>query len=196
MSVIGVHETDGLALAIYSSDEIVVPKGGIPAFIKQNPEANTFLRAVMAFLPRSLYDVPASDRLGKLLKKIDEELELLARLCGANVLYHQWGLWDMGKHRDDFAATWPPQKLQLPDNHAIVANVPVIRDIEPVISLSTESKHILLGLSMYEGLDPSQDRLYDRYDQIRKGAVPETHLGAAAVGLWWPDVEPRLRRRS
>ncbi len=138
----------------------------------------------------------------EILQKTDEELERFAKLCGASVVEHEWGLYNDGAFCENTRANNQPEPSKLralvPEGYMLVAEVAVIRDIgvraddygDNEVFPSVMKSAIEEGVKEY-----NKDRQVYRLDDM-------LHLGQFAVGMpigastgnrqaWLVDIEPR-----
>lgn len=174
-----------LDLPVYSADTEVVSRSDMH-LAKLAP---TFVRSICVDVPGQLMT------LAEILKKTDEELEIVADFCDAEVVQHQWGLVpDNGRC---------PAIRGMPDGHRLVAEVNTI--VRTSNLSGSEQEAIRDRTNEYSRLRGL--RLYDvKPAQLMRGNESAHVIGSSVLSaitgqqreieprLWWVDIEPRLYR--
>lgn len=163
------------------------------ASIAEDP---TFVRAVSLRVENIKHE-----RVAKLLRHTDEELERVAALCGARVIEHTWGLAEIGDDRSGEYAQYTNLdwwiKRQLPKNHILAARVTALKDArklkyEPSLRAY---ERVSTGVDAYYGVQTGYiladfKKAKVSGEQFVTGISPVENTDDR--DLWVVDIEPRI----
>lgn len=152
-------------LPVYGKDVDIICRDKI-SDIETVAKSDTFVRAVQLQAPDSM-----GRNLTEILRRTDEDLAEIARLCGARILEHSWGL-----HRTDQSVSDVAHVIQdsvfiqkdhpaLPKNHIIVAEVPLLQNVTAAsrhAPIST-TRQINKGLAKYYTAHQDDHVLWDMH---------------------------------
>ncbi len=171
-------------------------------------DATSFIRPVdIALEAPGARMLAVYPHLSEVLARTDEELERVAKLCGAQVIRHTWRLIEPrpahGKRlqeamTEDLSGY---RKMGIPRGKALVAEVELLREIEPLDEASADrvNEDINRYYAAYDAL--CDDEELENYRGVILSAIdPEQFVtGVSALAppnsprqLRLPDVEPRL----
>jgi hypothetical protein len=148
-------------------------------------EEDSFVRAVMLEVPKLM-----GNNLVDVLTRTDIHLSHIARLCGATVIEHTWGLFDAGdeEHEDvEFYRGNRPATLGLKEKQMLVAKVPIINNVVQLEPDSQDKQQIDKGLK-HESFIPRIFKMEDfKQSTFVRGSLrsrPE-ELFLVDIDLFW-----------
>jgi hypothetical protein len=186
MAVIGTYESSGLELPIFGRDTDVAEKGRIPEAIARSI-GSTFVRGIAT---AELSKAHPEDRLGLLLQTADNEFEEIARHCQAEVIPHEWGLWDPGDKKRSYVAYEASYKLHLPPRLIVVAKVNIVRNGQEINASSEQGRQIVEGVEAYKSTNPA----VIPYDTDWSSFIDGRTDSDSSHKRYLVDIEPRLRK--
>jgi hypothetical protein len=175
-------------LPIYGPDTQVLFSGEI--FDAQDLEQDSFARAIRVEAPRLM-----GNNLLRILNKADRHLERIARTCGAQLLEHTWGLYDASNEPADdvvYQRGNRPESLGIPDDHIVVAKVPVIRSVRRLTSSNNPISEVIKNKTEEYYDKKELFKLDDlEYSQFVTGSVkpPFGLKGDSAASLFLVDLD-------
>lgn len=137
-----------------------------------------------------------------ILKRTDDELAVVAEMCGAFVVGHEWGLYPAPQHATQYSGFRPLPPELLPEDHILVAEVDVIRGTKDIVSLDLNiaegTEHwyapteaygrINQGITNYYNDDRPHKHTDIRDDQFVVGTCPQATGNLEHT--WLVDIEP------
>jgi hypothetical protein len=203
-------EYAGLDLPFYDSEVHVLTgsdlrNGGIQRVGDSHALPATFVRAIRGRLPSDERYHP--DTVEELLKVTDQELAVVAELCGGLVVAHEWGMHSLKGKDEDVIAGYDlylkfAKIINLPEDHILCAKVDTIEWIPTPENTSLNPEELLAylrqtrmnvkeGMREYYRRNESTSRLNDmRREQFMNG-TPVGVLGGE-VQTYLVDIEPHF----
>jgi hypothetical protein len=137
---------NGVNLPIHGPETSVVY---YPWALRNNIQNESIIRRMRVSAP-----LRYTGKLDKFLMRTDEELEKVAELCGAEVVPHEWGLYQTRNPNARSYKESTPLRLRLlgiPKGHLLVANVEFIANANTCEPDDPNSRSITKGLQAYYG---------------------------------------------
>lgn len=169
----------GLDLPVFNGETpLLLSKSELYAIDLVEPEATTILRRVDWMKPADM-QFPA------FLQLAENELERVAEACGAEVVNHEWALYDHTGIRE------VSYNLDLPPNHTLAAEVSVVDIVpDPPLELQKrfkDGRFNYVAQAISEGRPYIGDACFE--DQGVFGIQRDNYGPPAYV---WVDIEPLL----
>lgn len=184
----------GVELPIYPPDTPVMTLYDLklaPNHVAEVAKATgKFVRAIdIAFHEHHLSPIG----MNRLLTKTDEELSRAARLCDADVIGHDWGLYPIknaGWEIEEYVPSWKTRLMtRLPKGYILVAEMDYVEETAPIEGQFKEA--ITDGQRRYYAGALGKYLLCDiREDQFMVG---RTLFSEQSEQPWLVDIEPRFQ---
>ncbi|HET7673314.1 MAG TPA: hypothetical protein VFK11_02260 [Candidatus Saccharimonadales bacterium] len=137
-----------------------------------------------------------------ILRRTDEELGVVAEMCGASVVGHEWGLYPAPPHATQYDGFRPVPPELLPEDKILVAIVDVIRGtkdiLPPGLNIAEGTEHWYAPTDVYGRITQGITHYYDgdrphkhtdiRDDQFVVGTCPQAT--GSLEHTWLVDIEP------
>ncbi|MEO8862708.1 MAG: hypothetical protein ABI354_00090 [Candidatus Saccharimonadales bacterium] len=178
----------GLDLPIFSTDDVIVSRSKF-ADAAQQPDLVAPL-GTDTFIRRTTLNADDYVSLKGALRAADEELNIVADYCSANVIGHKWGLYEAGETILDDGE---PSEL-LPKGYLLAAEVDAVIDATKPDFLASRAISIALG-----DYRDRRTRLFSK--NIVRAYLTDMHTNQFVIGsppsalgrgLWLVDIEPLI----